>query len=159
MITKEQILQAEGEELSRLLGEVLQPEKNKHILGYGNLEANCRKCNELIKVSRASGSSLAVNWRFVKGVDRICTIPDPIPLTWPEAMKWRDWAHKIEWSHHRNGLDMFNNALKSVCHEVSPISNPCYHLSHYAWWLANKAQPKHYEQAAAYCKLNQESKK
>ena len=68
MTTKEQILRAEGEELSRLLGEA-----------FGN---NHRKITEWCNVCMVCQAS-------TRKVDTC-----PITLTWNEAMKWRDWAVK-----------------------------------------------------------------
>ena len=133
-------------ELEAWLGEVLQPEPSKHKVYARKFKTDkdtvwcCHKCN----VESACCSNM-------EGM--ACGIPDPIPLDdWNVAMKWRDWAGQLKHSHHRTGQDVFYRTLKSICHEVSPIANSCMHMSHYAWWLANEAQPRHYLIAAAKLK-------
>ena len=71
MTIEQKLLTAKGDELSRLLGEVLQPEHEK----MGSFP-NCIHCHCML----STFNSLAVCER-------------PIPLNdWNVAMKWRDWA-------------------------------------------------------------------
>ena len=87
------LLKAEGEKLSQLLGKLLQPEKNRHNLwipdalwggnGYQNYE--CQRCD------LKKGLSLEEKEQWL--TDNPCPIPCPIPLDdWNVAMKWQDWA-------------------------------------------------------------------
>ena len=121
MITKEQILKAEGEELSRLLGEVLL-----------NKRCVCNEC-EFVHEQCATDT-----------LNR-CGDACPIPLTWKEAMKWRDWA--VE------NFSLFDvmESMRIIGQEFNKT-----HDRFYAWWTL-EAQPKHYLKAAAICKLNSES--
>lgn len=130
-MTTNQILTASDSDLLRLLGEVLQPEKNKHHrepLGVSRLHAyKCRKCHETFA-------------DFDAVYTGICTFADPISLTWPEAMKWRDWA--VE----KYGIDAYFEAFTEVTTSdnlLNIVEVPCY------------AQPKHYLQACALCVLEE----
>lgn len=68
-ITKEQILQAEGEELSRLLGEVLNGKHEKDEMGF------CKSC-----------------YLFMTGENLQNAPTCDIELFPGNAFKWRDWA-------------------------------------------------------------------
>lgn len=81
VITKTEILQADDKTLPRLAGEVLRPRSSQHcfVKSYETATGRwkrCRNCNHILHADAPQGS---------------CET-DPIPLTWPEAMKWRDWA-------------------------------------------------------------------
>lgn len=68
---KDKIIKATGDELSRLLGEVLQPQ-GQHLWRMGK----CRVCKQM-------------------EATRPMPCVKPIPINdWNVAMKWRDWAVK-----------------------------------------------------------------
>ena len=137
-----QILEATGEELSRLAGEVLCPEGGEHtplniLLSY----YECIVCGtEWDQASVISMDSHA---------ETKC-LPH-VPLTWPEAMKWRDWITcKIP-----------NFVADEVFIEIAQAENSCFKLTGELkiaeWWVWN-AQPEHYIKAACLCKLEGETK-
>ena len=133
-VMKDQLLNcdlttAEGKkELSRLLGEVLQPyTKHKAKQSLCEMAASsyrCKNCGE-------------------KQYDPEQVCPSPrIPLTPDNAFKWRDWA--VE----KFGASNLWLALRKVWMECYIGQEP------FTTWLATKAQPHHYLIAAALCKLN-----
>lgn len=81
MVTKKQILNAEGDELSILLGEVLQPEVKHHV--HNGASHSCRNCKKELYTYSGRGT---------EALHQDCDIATPIPLDWPNAMKWRDWC-------------------------------------------------------------------
>ncbi len=134
---KDQILKSTGAELSRLAGEVLQPEKNKHDFrryGKGGMRW-CVKDRGILFGAKKN----------------ISCIPDPIPLTWPEAMKWRDWAT----------CEIRESVADKAFAEIAELENKCFvttkKLNVEWWWLWN-AQPEHYIKAACLCKLGTQSR-
>jgi hypothetical protein len=96
-MTPEQILSATGPELSKMLGEVLQPEVKHHVLNAAS--NSCRNCKK--ELYTYSG-------RSTEALQQDCDIATPIPLTWPEAMKY---AKRIM---NECGLQKFINALVQV---------------------------------------------
>jgi hypothetical protein len=131
MVTVEQILAAEGVELSRLIGEVLGDKPWRHEMNVLN---RCVKCK-----------------RAFSSPDREpihCVCPDPIPLTWDNAMFWRDWAcDKI-------GPKEFKDALYSVFIRLDPCSSSVVGFTQ--WVVSPECKPEYYLQAAAIAKLNSE---
>ena len=76
---KDKLKQAEGEELSQLLGEILGDTPCRHKWNSNNF---CVKCGFNDRNPH-------------NGYDANCPVADPIPLDdWNVAMKWRDWAIK-----------------------------------------------------------------
>ena len=124
MITQNQILNASDEELPRLLGEVLQL-RHKSI---GTFQ-NCVHCNCNLNTSTTHG---------------VCK--RPIPLSWDNAMEWRDWAVK---EYGRSELIKSILAVLGVEWRPSEID-----FVVVAGIFALNLKPKHYIQAAAICKLN-----
>jgi hypothetical protein len=130
VVAKEQILAATGEELSRLAGEVLQPDvrSGKHdnrgnSRGYLGrvVDWKCVKCGEV-----TDG----------RGPTTHCNGFDSIHLTWPEAMKWRDWAVK----------EFGTARVSTVVQEVFGGKDaPAKYLL--------LALPEHYIKAACLCKI------
>ena len=134
---KDKLLKADGEELSRLLGEVLQPEKNKHSIPHGShLRGRCTKCGKDLDWSQ---------WHKPCGADNPV---DPIVLDdWNVAMKRRDWAAK------ECRKSLFMSALWDVYYTEGGVKS----LIAFTHWLAYEAKPKHYLIAAAICKLKGDS--
>ena len=130
MITKETILNATGDELSRLAGEVLGGGKQKH------------------EWSRLIGEK-TFGYRYRCSICRVetgerddyeCPKSKPfIPLTWPEAMRLRDWAVG------EYGVPKY--MLKFI--SVKPFDTDLY--VYYAI-----AQPEHFIKAACLTKLGGE---
>lgn len=127
---KEQILNATGDKLGRLAGEVLGSDvphwHNPEDIGGG--EYKCLYCNKV---------------GFQKDVEdnsQTCTVGLPIDLTWPEAMRWRDWAVG------EFGRVKFCRMLDKAMREVT---NNC----HMELKRACDARPEHYIKAACLCKL------
>lgn len=108
MITIEQILKADGDDLSRQAGEALQPETARHDLKYerSNLPTMywkvCRKCKARTKMTEDIEVHLAANCGNIK------CVPDPILLTPDNAFKWRDWAVK------KFGAEQFEIAITII---------------------------------------------
>jgi len=129
-MTKQELLTAQGDELSRLLGEVLQPEtKIDHLWEHrdapGGYAKYCSKCgcNDTCTLK--------------------CIVADPIPLNdWNVAMKWRDWAVK------EYGEVKFKQAMIDMYALEDEYMNMMFGV-----WFACYAQPEHYLIAAALCKL------
>ena len=133
-MTTNKLLQATGDELSRMLGEVLQPEKNGHSRRPAHPKTSfryqCEKCKEQFH-------------SFDDIYHSKCSIPDPIPLTWESAMKWRDWA-----------VGKFGGAtFYDILIEVLGVEH---YGAKETRWVAVIAQPEHYLKAAALCKLKQD---
>ena len=145
-MTTNKLLQATGDELSRMLGEVLQPEKRNHArkqvfdkeVGY---TYDCYFCGK-----RYEG--YAPLSRLPEEPKEPC-IPTPIPLTWESAMAWRDWAVG------EYGEAMFmENLLYAMVDDglLSPKESRTEIIS----GIVAKTQPEHYLKAAALCKLKQD---
>jgi hypothetical protein len=130
-MTNEQILTAEGDELSRLLGEVLQAA----ICQYHGKHPPCQPCNT------------CSTW--VEGGIRKCK-PDPIPLTPDEAFKWRDWAVA------EYGIGCFYGVLWDMFDYFEPIFREELKEHLFVDTLISCMTAKQYLQAAAICKLNKE---
>ena len=138
-MTKEQILKATGGELSRLAGEVLTPGPYYHNHKSTNVDGEslyfCGWCHAGFKNKPRLDAT-----RFCPKGE-----PNPIPLTWPEAMKWRDWAVK-EFGH-----IAWRKALVDVyCEVVNDITTS------FDEWLCSHITAEHYIKAAALCKLGKE---
>ena len=124
MITVEQILQAEGDELSRLAGEVLRGDMR---LNHDeDRSGRCRKC-----LCRCGEDGWQVE-----------CIAVPIPLTPNNAFKWRDWA--VE----KFGWQSLDQCLYSIYAEQLVLGGI------YSWmeWMLN-LKPEHYIKAACLCVL------
>ena len=125
------LLKASGDKLSKLAGQILQPEV-------------CQKCF-------LSKDGVCDKKEGLK-VDR-CNL---IPLTWPEAMKWRDWAVK------EYGALAIETAMVSVMYpdidmsKEDAMSERVLTISSLSFF-AKKAQPEHYIKAACLCKLENDN--
>jgi len=127
---KQKLLTAKGDELSRLLGEVLQPETKEHTETDKYCEFKCLKCGVLIY-------SIEDNYTPAP-----CTVADPIPLyDWNEAMKWRNWAVA------EYGRGVFMAQLRFLWMTCDGFAYS------FETWLGCEIQPEHYLIAAALCKL------
>ena len=129
---EQKLLTAKGDELSRLLGEVLQPEKCEHEFKddfHGFWDTTCTKCDR--------------GWHYKNdNVPEQCEASD-IPLDdWNVAMKWRDWAVA------EYGEVKFKQAMIDVYSTTTERLR-----INFSSWLALYAQPEHYLIAAALCKL------
>ncbi len=126
---KDQILSATGDELSRLAGEVLVGE-HEFIYRQGR---RCRHCNKT-DVFADDGD--------------ICEVP----LTWPEAMKWRDWGVNefgvLDYIYAVN--DVYSHEFNIRPHRVPICVN-------FGSWGYTNMQPEHYIKAACLCELGTQS--
>ncbi len=77
----------------------------------------------------------------------------PIPLTWPEAMKRRDWA-VAEY----DACEYHDALLAVFMYEMDYVNDDFPPTSEFVHWLATKAQPRDYLIAAAKCKENSNGK-
>ncbi len=135
------LLLVNGDELSRLLGEVLQPEKCEHEFKddfYGFWDTTCTKCDR--------------GWHYKDdNVPEQCEA-SAIPLDdFNVAMKWRDWAVK------EYGKQAFTRALIQVVYPDKNIvwdavTTQVLTISTLSF-IAIEAKPEHYLIAAALCKL------
>lgn len=127
---KTKLMQAQGPELSELLGQVLQPENNKHTIPHGShMRAQCTKCDEWFDWTR---------WQ------EECIQPDSISFIWPEAMKWRDWCNqKFKRSEFEDA--MYDVYLNTPYHDVFGFC---------MWLISDKCKPEHWLKASAICVLN-----
>jgi hypothetical protein len=134
MITPEQILKSTGDELSRLAGEVLQPEMKHHV--YSGASHSCRNCKKELYTYSGRGT---------EALHQDCDIATPIPLTWPEAMKWRYWCvgQYEDGGDYKYSGGRFEGAMNTVLVQAK-ISN---------FLAATFAQPEHYIKAACLCVL------
>lgn len=75
-----------------------------------------------------------------------CSEYETIPLTWPEAMKWRDWAVKEfgELDYMLSLLSVYKTTAEYKC-------------GRFEAWVAAYAQPEHYIKAACLCKIESEN--
>ena len=123
---EQKLLTAKGDELSRLLGEVLQPEHSRSRCGDCKFH-DTRKCK--------------VSWLTEVAKKQNCFVsPYDIPLNdWNEAMKHRDWAVA------EYGMNQFYLAVEQVGNVYMGYVDSDVFIC--------KAQPEHYEIAAALCKL------
>ena len=134
MITKEQILKATGDELSRLAGEVLDGERCQnsfHRINHhhrdGNNQIRCMSCN--LKVGKPH-----------------------IPLTWPEAMKhFRENVYSGDYVVTADG-NIKHQAMREVYETAGGVDD---WLS-FELWLEFYATPSDYIKAACLCKLGGE---
>ena len=126
---EQKLLTAKGDELSRLLGEVLQPEHSRSRCGDCKFH-DTRKCK--------------VSWLTEVAKKQNCFVsPYDIPLNdWNVAMKWRDWAVA------EYGEVKFKQAMIDVYSTTTERLR-----INFSSWLALYAQPEHYLIAAALCKL------
>ena len=148
MTTEQKLLTIKGEELSRLLGEVLIGEiKQKTItlncpcgwkprpkLKHGTWKYKCPYVN-------CGVVYLLTEDMFIKRANHIT-------LIWPEAMKWRDWAVG------ECGWEEFCKNLFKVAHSLG-VFKPKHSKTIYEW-ITIEAQPEHYLITAALCKLKGE---
>ena len=137
---KNKLLTATGPELSQLLGEVLQPEKTEHIWEGGAIPGyKCCKCKTIYDTLAEFEADE-------------CTVSDPIPLTWPEAMKHRD----ILILEDRISLDEWYNVCRYIYIKKSGKQAKYVTKVEVLEWWVDHAQPKHYLIAAALCKENED---
>jgi hypothetical protein len=119
---KQKILTAEGDVLSALLGEVLGETPCRHKWNPNNF---CIKCGFDDRNPH-------------NGYDPNCPIPDPILLTWDNAINWRDWAVA------ECGINEFLEALAEVLNQPDA---PAYDVAYAT------IQSKHLLRASALCKI------
>jgi hypothetical protein len=140
-MTSKELLQAEGQELSRMLGEVLQV-NGRHDFPRvpDHMDAECDLCG---------------CWSNEWPAEQPCKKAkrfDSIPLDdWNVAMKWRDWAV-------RDDPIKFRAALLAVSDKwtgIIPKDNAKHRQYAYAYMVAY-AETHHILRAAALCKLNKE---
>jgi len=129
-----------GPELSKRLGEILQPRTSRHwfVKKYkatnGHWYKRCRNCNKILPAGTSNGP---------------CGT-DSIPLNdWNIAMKWKEWGIK-EW-----GQTKFLDHLKKVFLQDEP---GCFTEYRFLKWLVAKVQPEHFLIAAATLKESQDGK-
>ena len=136
-MTEQQLLKLTGDELSRALGEVLQPKGGSHLPeNIVDSEWQCVLCG--IQWDEASIISM-------DSMSQAKCIPF-IHLTPDNAFKWREWAvEKFGDSHY---VWQLRQIYKHEC------GGSGYEYSDYLFifWLA-KAQPEHYLKAAALCEI------
>jgi hypothetical protein len=125
MIKKQQILAATGDELSRLAGEVLQPENKGQ---YGNKKDGKYYCSECGKDLDELPSCGKECWFSM------------VRLTWPEAMKWRDWVVETDLMGANKYFEEVWRFSRDSCCEP------------WGRWFALYALPEHYIKAACLCK-------
>jgi hypothetical protein len=148
MITKEQILEATGEELSRLAGEVLCPDAS----------VNCPACPFKDSMEKFDDRGWIGPCQDLGPDDSSCESKfrdNSIPLTWPEAMKWRDWAVKStdDWV-------VFMLAIYRVycqAHGLDSKTERSKEASDAYVWFCKYALPEHYIKAACLCKIGGQS--
>ena len=146
------ILTCPTEDLPKLLGEVLQPETaNYHDQLHAHeiirhkispileeITTQCPKCKQW-----AAKKLIRINEQYLQiwysGMP--CTV-DPIPLAWPNAIKWRDWA--VE----KFGEEKF---MRSLWELFKIEHKSSYSIRTFEQWVAIKAKPHHYLRASAKC--------
>lgn len=132
-MTKEELLQASDKDLPRMLGEVLQPEKNgKHnwsqLIGEKTFGYRWR-CLLCGREAETNNPNFECERAFHE-----------IPLTPANAFKWRDWACK-EYS-----FRIYMEAVRTIgIRQVGWTSIDSF--------MAYESKPKHYLIAAAICAL------
>jgi len=112
------LLQAKGDELSRLLGEVLHEGPHEHktrLAKEGNQVGYlCEKCGEFQSLEEWE----LENWE--------CKYADPIPLDdWNVAMRWRDLAVR------KCGIIEFGRVLEEVFNSNGKVLAGCFHIYSY----------------------------
>ena len=130
---KDKLLQAEGEELKQLLGEVLTTGPYHHKI---NSRGICDKCDFDDRNPH-------------NGYDANCPVADPIPLSdWNVAKKYWGWA-VAEYDEL-----ICDRAVYDVAWKAQAITKRYMKYR----WFSDEAQIKHYLIAAALCKLESEVK-
>ena len=126
---RNKILQAEGKELSQLLGEILQPEKNKHTIAQGScMRGNCAKCGKNLDWSQ---------WH------KECISVDPVPIDdWNVAMKF------FEAGIEKHGKAKMIKAMKEVYVSTTGNTNGSAYVMD--WWVQNAGRIGHLR-ASAIC--------
>ncbi|KKM19745.1 hypothetical protein LCGC14_1652440 [marine sediment metagenome] len=119
-------------QFSLWLGEVLQPEKRTHSTfvtfeGTYHKIYKCSRCGKTFAVTDASE-------------DDTCLYINPIPLDWPNAMKWRDWCVA------EYGEEDYTVQLKIIWITLGAT------WPRFSRWLSSFIKPRHYLQAAAELK-------
>ena len=136
MIATKQIHEAEGVELSRLLGEVLLSKCCLNCVHCLQKPIGCFSCLSNVSVNAPRG------W-ITRPDEHLCLDfkPDLIPLDdWSAAMKWRDWAVG------EFGEVAFYEALVEMLAEDTG-----YRSSRYG--VVCKTEPHHYLRTAAECAI------
>ena len=139
-MTEQLLLELTGDELSRALGEVLQPETNKHN-EHGEqvvpFTSSCSKCKLMMREFGVPYS------RPTEHSNKPCKYADPIPLTPDNAFKWRDWA--VE----KFGKQVFMDALCIVYWDYFNRDGTA--KMSFKEWLGCYIEPEHFLKAAALC--------
>lgn len=131
------ILRADEETLGGIAGEVLIEEPWCHDLAHsyrgGQDRWWCHKCEKKWQGERSNCTPS-------------CTVPDQIALTWPEAMKWRDWA--VE----KFGARAVRIAMSIVAmnHTNTKVEKRV-QIRYGAIWFSVYAQPIHYIKVVCLC--------
>ena len=134
MTTQQQILEATGSGLSRIADSILSGPFKHDTVNHGTHHVKCTRCDEVIP--------LMERWDLKERFPCwVSPFDDLIPLTWPEAMKWRDWAVK------EFGKDEFMAAFKKA------LNLKVHDYIFYFGFVTFDAQPEHYIKAACLCKL------
>lgn len=135
VITPKELSEVDDKKLSQLLGDVLQPKKNRHESGnYGDELLKCKRCG--VRMFRDGEPTPAYGQR--------CPKFPGILLTPGNQIRWRDWGAK------KFGYAKYRQALVNVYFASSDFD---INVS-FDEWLCTKIQPKHYITAAAVCELD-----
>lgn len=139
------LLQATGDELSRLADGIFSGPFQHDVDAHGTHHVKCNRCGEVIPLM----DRWDVKERFPCWVS---PFDDLIPLTWPEAMKYRDWAIR----------ECGSNGLRDAFIAMYLYDEPqCKHIKHEAliryvsYYYLMSAQPSDYIKAACLCKLKE----
>jgi hypothetical protein len=151
MVTVEQILAAEGEELSRLLGEVLHNKES-----FEQWKTEVRAEDRLLGYKDMGKLRTPANERQLYEMYLKESPFDPIALDdFNIAMAWRDWAVK-----EYGGTQFMRCLIEDVCwSECESDGEEIHDFMTITSWLSIYIKPKHYLQAAAIAKLNAEKGK
>ena len=95
------LLSASDKDLPRILDGILSGPFKHDIENHGTHHVKCKRCDKIIPLM----DRWDIRERYPCWVS---PFDDEIPLTWPEAMKWRDWA--VE----NYGVAAYKDALISV---------------------------------------------
>ena len=144
---KDKLMAATGGELSQLLGKALGTTHEPMLYGpYDDppsTSISCRHCYTNVQNEIRNRITDKQRDKFYKLTCRIALTPD-------NAFKWRNWAVK------EYGEPAMSDAMRDVFtsetgrHNAIPV--------HLDWFIFN-AEPEHYLEAAALCKLNAEESK
>lgn len=139
-MTLTELLNTSKEYLPRVLSEILQPEKNEHMLAGDtsyDIKVDCSKCGKTVF------DAAKIDFGWLPIFKEPC-IPDPIDLNnWPEAIKFRDkYVEEV-------GHDKFFRSICSVrMSQFNPHTDVCYEV-----WVACYLQPAYIYLACAILEL------